>query len=166
MLHHGFARWRRGRRALAAAAAAVALAGAVACEHPIAVVTPHLEAQDALVYDTTGVLIARTHDNRSWSGGPLAITDRDALPIVVRFLDFAGQEFGVGDRRDLSLRLETETDGVVGWEPLTTRALLHALSPGTTRVRFIVWHVSHPDFITPWIPVAVTAAPSSQELVP
>lgn len=143
------------RRLLLAAVAV--LAGTTGCEHPIAIVTPHVEAQDALVYDTDGRLLARTFDNRRWQGGPLEVRDRASLAVVVRFLDFEGTEFALGDRRDLQLRLETETDGVVAWEPLTERGLLHALSPGTTRVRFLVWHLSHPDFITPWIPVSVTA---------
>jgi len=146
-------------RRLALLVALLLGAGATACEHPIAIVTPHVEAQDALVFDTTGRLMARTFDNRRWEGGPFVVRDRGSLPVVVRFLDFQGSEFTVGDRRDLQLRLETEADGVVAWEPLTTRGLLHALSPGTTRVRFAVWHVSHPDFITPWIPVTVAPAP-------
>jgi len=121
-------------------------------------VTPHVEAQDALVFDSGGRLLARTVDNQRWQGGPLEVPDRASLPVVVRFLDFQGTEFGLGDRRDLQLRLESETDGVVAWEPLAGRGVLHALAPGTTRVRFLVWHVSHPDFITPWIPVSVVPA--------
>jgi hypothetical protein len=144
------------RRWVALAFAGCATVTLAACEHPIAIVTPHVEAQDALVFDTTGRLVARTFDNRRWEGGPLVVRDRASLPVVVRFLDFQGTEFALGDRRDLQLRLETETDGVVAWEPLTTRGLLHALTPGTTRVRYVVWHISHPDFITPWIPVTVS----------
>ncbi len=135
----------------------VAAALLVACEHPIEVVTPHAEAQDALVYDTTGRLMARTFDNRRWQGGPLEVRDRASLAVLVRFLDFQGAEFSIADRRDLQLRLETESDGVIAWEPLNGRGLMHALAPGTTRVRFLVWHNTHPDFITPWIPVSVSA---------
>lgn len=149
---------RLRRRSLTLAVALSGAAWTAACEHPIAIVTPHVEAQDALVFDTAGRMVARTFDNRRWEGGPLSVPDRSSLPVVVRFLDFQGTEFALGDRRDLQLRLETETDGVVAWEPLTTRGLLHALTPGTTRVRFVVWHISHPDFITPWIPVTVAPA--------
>ena len=72
-------------RRLALLVALLVGVGASACEHPIAIVTPHVEAQDALVFDTTGRLMARTFDNRRWEGGPFVVRDRGSLPVIVRF---------------------------------------------------------------------------------
>lgn len=146
------------RRVVSAASALLALALA-ACEHPIAVVTPHVEAADVVVRDTAGVLLARTHDNRRWEGGPLVARDGAPTPLVLELLDFQGRPLRDADgRADVALRVEAEDDGRVLWEPLRGRGLLHGLTPGRTRVRVLVWHQTHADLVTPWIPLEVRAA--------
>jgi hypothetical protein len=130
-----------------------------ACEHPIAIVTPHVEAADVLVRDTAGALLARTHDNRRWEGGPLVARDGAPTPVLVELLDFQGRPLAdAGTRADVELRLEAEHDGRVLWEPLRGRGLLHGLSAGPTRVRFLVWHQTHADLVTPWIALEVRPA--------
>jgi hypothetical protein len=159
----------RLRRSLLRATALGALLAAGACEHPIAIVTPHVEAADVVVRDTAGALLARTHDNRRWEGGPLRAADRAATPLVVELLDFRGVPLaGVAGRADVELRLEAEDDGRVVWEPLRGRGLLHGLAVGTTRVRFLVWHQTHADLVTPWLALEVrpAAAPTLSKPVP
>jgi hypothetical protein len=145
---------------------ALALAVLVAaCEHPIAIVTPHVEAADLLVRDSAGVLLARTHDNRRWEGGPLVARDGAPTAVHVELLDFQGRALAdAAGRADVELRLEAEDDGRVVWEPLRGRGLLHGLSVGRTRVRFLVWHETHADLVTPWLALEVrpaTPAPST-----
>ncbi len=146
-------------RATCAALAALALPGLAACEHPIAIVTPHLEAADVLVRDSAGATLARTHDNRRWEGGPLVARDGAPTPLVVELLDFQGRALAdAAGRGDVELRLEAEHDGRVLWEPLRGRGLLHGLAVGATRVRFVVWHQTHADLVTPWIALEVRPA--------
>ena len=146
-------------RRLAALAASCAALLAAACEHPIAIVTPHVEAADVLVRDTTGVLLARTHDNRRWEGGPLVARDGASTAVLVELLDFQGRALAdAGARADVELRMEAEHDGRVLWEPLRGRGLLHGLAAGPTRVRFLVWHQTHADLVTPWIALEVRPA--------
>jgi hypothetical protein len=81
------------RRALRLAATACALG---ACEHPIAIVTPHVEAADVVLRARGAppdVVLARTHDNRRWSGGPLIVADRDGRELAVTLLDFEGRRW-------------------------------------------------------------------------
>ena len=136
---------------------------AAGCEHPIAVVTPHVEAADLLVRDTAGVLLARTYDNRRWEGGPLVARERAPTAVHVELLDFQGRSLAeAAGRADVELRLEAEHEGRVLWEPLRGRGLLHGLSAGPTRVRFLVWHQTHADLVTPWIALEVRpAAPAN-----
>ena len=141
------------------AAAALLGAGLSACEHPIAVLTPHVEASDLEVRDEAGTLVARTRDNRRWEGGPLVARDGAPTPVLVELLDFQGRPLAdAGTRADVELRLEAEHDGRVLWEPLRGRGLLHGLSAGPTRVRFLVWHQTHADLVTPWIALEVRPA--------
>ncbi|MDF1505958.1 hypothetical protein [Roseisolibacter sp. H3M3-2] len=148
------------RRLLGALAAlALAALALAACEHPIAIVTPHVEAADVLVRDADGATLARTHDNRRWEGGPLVARDGAATAVVVELLDFQGRALSdAASRADVELRLEAEDDGRVAWEPLRGRGLLHGLAAGRTRVRFLVWHQTHADLVTPWIPLEVRPA--------
>ena len=130
-----------------------------ACEHPIAIVTPHVEVADLLVRDSAGAPLARTHDNRRWEGGPLVARDGAPTSVVVELLDFQGRSLTeAAGRADVALRLEAEHDGRVLWEPLRGRGLLHGLAAGTTRVRFLVWHQTHADLVTPWIALEVRPA--------
>jgi hypothetical protein len=135
--------------------------GLAACEHPIAVVTPHAEVADIVLRDTLGVRIASTRDNRGWDGGPLVVLDGGALTIVATLVDFEGRELDLfRTRSDLELRAEVERDGVATWEPLRARGRWFGLAAGRTRVRFLVWHQTHADLITPWLPLEVVDAPS------
>lgn len=144
---------RRLRRALAACCALPLVA---ACEHPIAVVSPHVEAQDLLVRDTTGRLLFRTQDNTTWSTPGFELVVDDSMPVVVRLVDFRGTEFDLADRsREYSIRVQAENTAAVQWEPRRTVGWLRGFVAGTTRIRFQVWHTDHPDFISPWLPVTV-----------
>ena len=156
----------RIQRLIHAGAAALLLALG-ACEHPIAIVTPHIEAADVLVRDTAGTALARTHDNRRWEGGPLVARDGAATPLVIELLDFQGRSLtDAAGRADVELRMEAEHEGRVLWEPLRGRGLLHGLAIGATRVRFLVWHQTHADLVTPWIALEVRpAAPPSSRTV-
>jgi hypothetical protein len=145
------------RRVLCALAAIAAL---VACEHPIAVVTPHAEVADLVFTDSaTAVVVMRTTDNRVWSGGPVQLCVNDVRTLVPQPLDFRGAPVDLVSRRDLEIRGET-VDPIALWEPLRGRGRLQALAPGTTRVRFLVWHLTHADLVTPWLDVIVHPAAS------
>jgi hypothetical protein len=130
---------------------------AAACEHPIAVVTPHAEVADLVLTDAvTRQEVARTTDNRTWSGAPLELCvdrTRTLLPVP---LDFRGAPVDLVSRRDLEVRAEA-ADPLVAWEPLRGRGQLHPLAPGRTRLRFLVWHLTHADLVTPWLEVLVLA---------
>jgi hypothetical protein len=140
--------------------AALIAVGIAACEHPIAVVTPHVEVADLVIRDTAGVQLAATRDNRRWDGGPLVVPDGGTLTIVPTLLDFEGRVLdALTTRRDLELRAEVERDGVTTWEPLRGRGRWFGLAPGRTRVRFLVWHQTHADLVTPWLPLDVRSAP-------
>lgn len=139
----------------------LALVGVAGCEHPIAVVTPHAEVADIILRDTAGVQLAATRDNRLWTGGPLRVPDGGALVLVPTLLDFEGRVLDVlVTRRDLELRAEVEQDGITTWEPLRGRGRWFGLAPGRTRVRFLVWHQTHADLVTPWLSLDVVAAPA------
>lgn len=126
-----------------------------ACEHPIAVVTPHAEVADLVFADSaTGTLVARTTDNRTWSGAPLHLCVDGTRTLVPQALDFRGVPVDLLSRRDLEIRGES-AEPIVAWEPLRGRGRLFALAPGTTRVRFLVWHLTHADLVSPWLDVIV-----------
>ncbi len=126
-----------------------------ACEHPIGIVTPHAEAADLALRDSTGALLGRTMDNRRWLGDTLALVDGQGTRLVVNLLDFRDAEFSIAQRRDLTIRMEAEDPRLVQWEPLSGFGRIQAFQPGATRVRFLVWHVTHADLVSPWIPVRV-----------
>ena len=126
-----------------------------ACEHPIAVVTPHAEVADLIFSDSaSGAVVMRTTDNRTWSGGPLLLCADDVRTLVPQAIDFRGAPVDFVSRRDLEIRGES-ADPNVTWEPLRGRGRLLALAPGATRVRFLVWHLTHADLVSPWLDVVV-----------
>ena len=142
---------------LALAAGAVLLLDG--CEHPIAIVTPHVEVADGVERGGAGALVARTRDNRRWEGGPLSAVEGRATSFRIELLDFQGRPVtGVEGRADVELRLEVEHDGRMLWEPLRGRGVLHGLAAGATRVRFLVWHETHADLVTPWLAADVRGA--------
>lgn len=142
-------------RALCTTAIVLGLALTGACEHPIAVVTPHAEVADLVFTDSTsGSLVARTTDNRAWTGAPLQLCAGEARTLVPQALDFRGLPVDLVSRRDLEIRGES-AEPLVAWEPLRGRGRLFALAPGTTRVRFLVWHLTHADLVSPWLDVTV-----------
>ncbi|HCT58168.1 MAG TPA: hypothetical protein DGD08_13265 [Gemmatimonas aurantiaca] len=133
-----------------------------ACEHPIAVVTPHAEVAELMLTDSTDAsIMVRTTDNRTWSGGPLVLCDGQVRTFIPHALDFRGMPVDLVSRRDLDVRGESE-DPLVTWEPLRGRGRLIPLAPGTTRVRFLIWHETHADLVTPWLDVQVRPAGQCQ----
>jgi hypothetical protein len=127
-----------------------------ACEHPIGVVTAHIEASDLLVRDTAGQLLVRTLDNQRWSGAGLTVRAGDSVPLVIRLVDFQGREFGLDARGDdYSVRMDVEQTASAVWEPLRRIGWLRAFVPATTRMRVQIWHTDHADFVTPWLPLTV-----------
>lgn len=153
-------RLRRGLAALVVGAA-VTLAG---CEHPIAVVTPHIEAADLVVADSAGTVLTRTEFNRSWQVDSLVLDDGRPRRVVLVPIDFRGQPIDISDRRDLSFRLEAEDGALLQWEPQRGFGWLRPFATGATRVRFLIWHDTHADFITPWLRVVVRPAPAAATL--
>ncbi len=126
-----------------------------ACEHPIAVVTPHAEVADLVLTDSSSqALVARTTDNRIWSGAPLRLCVDETRTLVPQAIDFRGVSVDLVSRRDLEIRAETTTP-LATWEPLRGRARVIGLAPGSTRIRFLVWHLTHADLVTPWLDVIV-----------
>ena len=126
-----------------------------ACEHPIAVVTPHAEVADLVFSDSaSAVVFIRTTDNRTWNTSPLVLCEGETHILVPKPLDFRGMPVDLVSRRDLEIRGESVEANVV-WEPLRGRGRLIALASGTTRVRFLVWHLTHADLVTPWLDVQV-----------
>jgi hypothetical protein len=126
-----------------------------ACEHPIAVVTPHAEVADLVFTDSTSrEVVVRSTDNRTWSGAPLELCAEEVRVLVPQAIDFRGQPVDLVSRRDLEIRGES-ADALVAWEPLRGRGRLFALAAGRTRVRFLVWHETHADLVSPWLDVVV-----------
>jgi hypothetical protein len=129
-----------------------------ACDHPIAVVTPHAEVADLVLMDsTTRQVVVQTTDNRSWSGAPLHLCEDAVRSLVPQAIDFRGLPVDLVSRRDLEIRGESATPQVL-WEPLRGRGRLIGLAPGSTRIRFLVWHLTHADLVTPWLDVIVHPA--------
>lgn len=144
--------WRR----LLAAVSSLCLM--TACEHPIAVVTPHAEVADLVFTDSaTTSLVARTTDNRTWDQSALHLCAGAVRTLMAQPLDFRGLPVDLVSRRDLEIRGEATTPNVV-WEPLRGRGRLIALAEGRARIRFLVWHLTHADLVSPWLDVVVRAA--------
>ncbi len=145
----------RLRLAVAALGTAGTLATIAGCEHPIAVVTPHVEAADLVLADSSGAVLARTEFNRRWQADSLVLVDGRPLRVVVTPIDFRGAPIDLGARRDLSVRVEAEDGALLQWEPQRGFGWLRPFATGATRVRFLLWHDTHADFITPWLRVVV-----------
>jgi hypothetical protein len=128
-----------------------------ACEHPIDVVTPHAEVADLVVRDSAGTILARTVDNKQWTGAMPAMVDGMQLRVTVNALDFRDGELSLETRPDLQVRMDAEDPTLVSWEPQRGFGRLAAVAPGSTRVRFLIWHTTHADFVSPWL--AITIAP-------
>jgi hypothetical protein len=152
--------WTDLWRARSAALLGIVALGATlaACEHPITMVTPHLEVADLVLRDSSGAQLARTADNRAWRGDSLVLEDGRALHLVVNLVDFQGRELAITERRDMEIRAEAADGALLQWEPRRGFGLLHPFGAGRTRIRFMVWHLSHPDLVSPWLDVVVRQA--------
>ena len=126
-----------------------------ACEHPLRVVSAHIEAADLVVRDSSGVELTRTRFNRTWAVDSLVLDDGTSLRVALTPLDFRGEAIDLSERRDLSFRFDAERAELVQWEPQRGFGWLHPFGRGETRVRFLIWHGDHADFITPWLRVVV-----------
>jgi hypothetical protein len=129
-----------------------------ACEHPLGVVTPHIEAADLVVADSSGAMLTRTDFNRRWVVDSLVLRDGESLRIALTPIDFRGQPIDLSGRTDLSCRLEAENGALVQWEPQRGFGWLRPFAVGRTRVRFLIWHDTHADFVTPWLRIVVRDA--------
>lgn len=139
------------------------------CEHPIAVVSAHVEAADLVVTDVTGAELTRTDFNRVWTVPTLTLTDGVPAEIILTALDFRGEPLDISGRSDLSFRMEAENGALLQWEPLNALNRIHPFGTGETRVRFLIWHINHADFVTPWLairiePEATPASPRTSEV--
>jgi hypothetical protein len=148
------------RTLLRSLAAVLLLAG---CEHPIAIVTPHIEAADLLVANSAGTVLTRTEFNRTWSVDSLVLRDGEPLRVLFTPLDFRGQPIDVAERGDISYRLEIEHAALLQWEPQRGFGWIRPFGTGDTRVRILIWHISHADFVTPWLRVVVTPPAATPE---
>lgn len=126
-----------------------------ACEHPLPVVTSHIEAADLVVSDSLGQELTRTSFNRSWVVDSLLLRDGESLRITLTPLDFRGATLDLAERRDLSYRFNAEREALVQFEPQRGFGWLHPFGRGDTRVRFLIWHGDHADFVSPWLRVLI-----------
>lgn len=129
-----------------------------ACDHPLGVVTPHIEAADLLVYDGSATLLARTEFNRTWSVDGLTLSDGSPLELRLVPVDFRSNPIDVEARSDLSFRMEAEDGALVQWEPQQGFGWLRPFGTGSTRIRFLIWHGDHADFVTPWLELLIQPA--------
>jgi hypothetical protein len=146
---------RRRHRAWPLLLAACLLLPVVSCEHPLRVASAHIEAADLVVRDSTGLELTRTSFNRAWVVDSLVLRDGASLRVTLTPLDFRGEAIDLSERRDLSFRFDAERAELVQWEPQRGFGWLHPFGRGETRVRFLIWHGDHADFITPWLRVVV-----------
>lgn len=140
------------------AACALVLA---ACDNPVATTTDHLEAVEVIVRDAAGAELARTSENEQWTGpaaAGLAVDAGARLDLRVSFATLGGREVRLGEQPGLTLRVEWEVDGFAVHEPLDERDRLHGLRPGATSLRFLAWHGTHADFVSPPLPITIHAA--------
>lgn len=126
-----------------------------ACEHPLGVVSSHVEAADLLVADSLGVVLTRTELNRTWRVDALHLRDDVPLRVVLTALDFRGEPLDLSERDDLSFRMEAEQGALVQWEPQRGFGWIRPFGRGETRIRFLIWHGDHTDFVTPWLRVII-----------
>lgn len=145
-------------RLLVFAAAAAMAAATSACEHPIGIVTPHIEAADLIVTDSTGAVLARTQYNRAWLPDSLVVTAGMPLRVIMTPVDFRGELIDVTERGDISFRMEAENAALFQWEPQRGFGWIRPFVAGATSVRILIWHETHADFVTPWLRLVVQPA--------
>lgn len=122
--------------------------------------TDHLEAVEVIVRDAAGVELARTSENARWTGPAAEGLTVDAgarLDLRVSFATLDGREVRLSEQPGLTLRVEWETDGLAVHEPLDEGDRLHGLRPGATSLRFLAWHGTHADFVSPPLPITIRA---------
>lgn len=132
-----------------------------ACEHPIEIVSPHIEAADLAVLASNGTLITQTQFNRTWTVGAMQLRDGSDTDVILVPIDFRGRAIDLTERPEISFRMEAENPALVQWEPLTGHGLLRPFGTGTTRIRFLIWHRTHADFVTPWLDIEILPASGS-----
>jgi hypothetical protein len=147
---------RRLARVVACLMAAAAMAGG--CEHPIGIVTPHIEAADLVVSDSTGAILARTEVNRRWLPDSLVLQEGQTLRVMLIPIDFHGQAIDIAERRDISFRMEAEHGALLQWEPQRGYGWIRTFATGNTQLRFLIWHETHADLVTPWLRVVIQPA--------
>jgi hypothetical protein len=135
----------------AAACATLAVLVLAACEHPIGIVTPHIEAADLIVFDSAGAVLARTEANRTWQPDSIVVTEGQPLRVIMTLVDFRGELIDVSERGDISFRMEAENASLFQWEPQRGYGWIRPYAPGETQARILIWHDTHPDFVTPWL---------------
>lgn len=149
-------RSRAVRRFTPVGVALIVAAALAACEHPVALTSAHVEAMEMILRDSTGVEVARTVDNAEWVGGAIRGSVGVPVKLTVSFLDIHGEEFDLSERADASIRVETRVPAGASWEHFGGWGLLHPMRSGTLQLRFLVWHIDHPDLVTPWITLEST----------
>lgn len=134
-----------------------------ACEHPIAVVTPHAEVGDIVLRTRAGVEVARTQLNRRWSVDSLVVSASAPLEFTIEALDFRGERIAIESRPGFAYRFEAVQGALLQWEPRTGYYRLNPFGNGATEARLLVWHTDHADFVSPWLRVVVqpSASPST-----
>jgi hypothetical protein len=143
------------RRLCALALCAMMVCGPTACDHPIGIVSAHIEAADLVVRDSAGMELTRTSFNRSWVVDSLVLRDGASLRVTITPVDFRGTELDMSERRDVSYRFDAERAELVQWEPQRGFGRLHPFGRGETRGRFLIWHGDHADFVSPWLRVVI-----------
>lgn len=147
----------RGVRPFAASLLAALLIFA-GCSNPIELEeTEHLEAMEVVLRNAHGGEIARSNViNDNWIGGPLVLAAGVETDFRVVWLDFEGHEFTLEGRApEFTLRMTVENQGLLSAEAVDGHARLRGLAGGSTRMRFILYHVNHPDFQSPWLEVEI-----------
>ncbi len=146
-------------RLLRLAPAALLVLALAACDNPVGYQTDHLEAIEMVVRDASGAEIARTDENARWTGpgaGGLTVASGETLELAVTVIALDGREIRPDLARGLSVRAEWAPEGHALHEPTDDGDRLLGLRPGTTALRWLVWHGTHADFIAPPLTVTVT----------
>jgi hypothetical protein len=126
-----------------------------ACEHPIEVVTPHAEVGDLVLRDRSGVEVARTQVNRSWSVDSLVVNATSPFEFTIEALDFRGERLAIESRPGFGYRFEAVQGALLQWEPRSGYYRLNPFGTGATEARLLVWHTDHADFVSPWLRIVV-----------
>lgn len=130
------------------------------CDNPVTVSSTHIEAMELVVRDSSRREIDRTVGNQHWQNAAGLVLTLDAPQMLrVGLLDIRGEEFTLDAYPSHTIRVEVEPANLLDWEPLGSFGRLSGLVAGRGRLRFLIWHVSHPDFITPWMTVEVVRRP-------